>query len=197
METEKNSSKHSEKVICEIWKDIQGYEGLYQISNYGRVRTVDRVSFQKHWQGGESKYLHKGKIRTPHMRKNGYFSINLVKDRKQKTFNIHRLVALHFIPRVEGKEYVNHIDADKTNNHVSNLEWCTQKENIQYAYDNGTKTPPHERKISQFDMDGNLLKVWKSETEIERVLGIYQANIYKVCKGLRKQAGGYKWQYTE
>ena len=186
-----------ERVICEEWKDIQGYEGIYQISNHGRVRSVDRIGYQKHWQGGQSRYLHKGKILRHTFNANGYPIITLTKNGEHKTFTIHRLVAFHFIPRVDGKDCVNHLDANPKNNHISNLVWCTQSENIQYAYDHGTKTPPHERKVSQFDLDGNFIKEWKSQAEIERVLGIYQANIYKVCSGKRKQAGGFKWKYTE
>ena len=197
METGMSSSEHSERVIWEEWKDIHGYEGLYQISNYGRGRTVDRVSFQRHWQGGQSRYLHKRKIKKLFKRKDGYVCVNLTKNKKQRTFNVHRLVAIHFLPKVDGKEYVNHIDSNKNNNHFLNLEWCSQSENIQYAYDNGRKIPPHERKVSQFDMNGNFIRVWKSEAEVERALGIFQSNIHKVCKGLRNQAGGYKWQYTE
>lgn len=197
MAAEKISSADLEKTGSEQWKDITGYEGWYQISNHGRVRSVDRIGCQRHWRGGQSKYLYKGQIRIPYKRKNGYVCITLRKDGVNKTFNIHRLVALHFLPRVEGKEYVNHLDANPDNNHVSNLVWCTQSENIKYAYDNGTKKPPHEKKISQFDMDGNLIKVWKSQAEIERTLGIYQANIHKVCRGKRKMAGGFKWEYAE
>lgn len=186
-----------ERVICEEWKDIQGYEGIYQISNHGRVRSVDRIGYQKHWQGGISRYLHKGKILIQTIRPGGYMCINLKKNGHVKTYNIHRLVALHFLPKIEGKDVVNHIDSDKSNNHVSNLEWCTQSENIQYAYDQGRKTPPHEKRIAQYDMDGNLIRVWKSQAEVQRTLGIFQGNIYKVCSGKRNQAGGYKWKYAE
>lgn len=197
METEKNSLNDMAKVGCEVWKPIKGYEGLYEVSNLGRVRSLDRVGFQRHWQGGQSRYLHKGKVLKPCKRPNGYMCISLKKDGVLKTHSIHRLVALHFIPRIEGKNCINHLDANPKNNNVSNLEWCTQSENIQYAYDHGTKTPPHQRIIGQYDMDGNLLKVWNSEAEIERKLHVHQANIYKVCSGKRKTAGGFRWQYIQ
>ena len=186
-----------EKAICEEWKAIQGYENLYEISNFGRIRSLDKVGFQKHWQGGVSRYLFKGQLLKPSKGSNGYMRISLKKDGKLKTFSIHRLVGIHFLEKPDGKDYINHLDADVTNNHVSNLEWCFQSENIKYAYDNGTKKPPHMKKIGQYDSNGNLLKIWESESQIERELHIYQSNIYKVCSGKRKQAGGYKWQYIE
>lgn len=194
---EGNLSSSSVKVICEEWRPIKGYEGLYEVSNMGNVRSLDRVGYQRHWQGGLSRYFHKGHILKPHKRSNGYMCITLKKDGQKITHNIHRLVAISFIPKPNGKDCINHLDANPQNNDVSNLEWCTQSENIQYAYDHGTKTPPHQKKVGQYDFDGNLIKIWNSQTEPEKALGIFQANIYKVCNGKRKQAGGYIWRYIE
>lgn len=193
MAAENNSEQCSGNRGCEIWKDIKGYEGMYQISNWGRVRSLDRVSYQKHYSGCLSRYEHKGRILRLSSRPNGYVRVTI--NRHCET--VHRLVAEAFLEKPEGKDYINHLDANPKNNHVNNLEWCTQSENIQYAYNNGTKKPPHMKKVSQYDLNGNLIKVWISQTEAARQLGIHQANIYKVCSGKRKTAGGFKWQYTE
>lgn len=131
-------------------------------------------------------------------RPNGYVCIGLTnKEGKTKTYSIHRLVGIHFLEKPEGKGYINHLDANPSNNRVNNLEWCTQSENIQYAYNNKTKTPPHMKKVKQYDMDGNLIRIWESQTEAAKQLGLHQGNIYKVCSGKRNQTGGFKWQYTE
>ena len=198
MEQESNSLKHSVKVICEEWVDIKGYEELYQVSNMGRIRSKDRVFHQLHYSGHYAEHLLKGKIMKIGKDKKGYCRIGLTdKNGNQKTYSIHRLVGLHFLKRPEGKNYINHLDCNPSNNKANNLEWCTQSENIQYAYDNGTKVAPHTRKISQYDTQGNLIKIWNSQAEIERTLGIKQAKISKVCLGKRNHAGGYKWEYIE
>ena len=198
METEKISGRCLGKAGCEIWKDIKGYEGIYQISSWGRVRSLDHVFYQKHYSGIMAKHEIKGKIMKLHKRLNGYMCIGLTnKEGKNKTYSIHRLVGIHFLEKPEGKDCINHLDSNPSNNHVSNLEWCTQSENIFYAYRYGNMIPPHQRKVGQYDLNGNLIKVWISQTEAARQLGIHQSNIYKVCSGKRETAGGFKWQYTE
>ena len=106
----------------EVWRDIEGYEGLYQISDIGRIKS-----------------LITGKIRNLQMNKWGYPVIILTKDKKQKQMFVHRLVAKAFIPKIEGKNEVNHINGDKTDNRKENLEWCTKSENIRHAFRTGLK----------------------------------------------------------
>lgn len=113
----------------EIWKDIEGYEGFYQISNLGRTRSVDRID--------SSGNRRKGRIRKPHFTKFGYALVNLCKEGKVKHFLVHRLVAIAFIPNSENKEQVNHIDGNKKNNRLDNLEWATRSENVLHALDTG------------------------------------------------------------
>ena len=112
--------------IAEIWKDVQGYEGLYQVSNLGRVKSlgrfVDRLASGHCWQ--------KERILKPNKTKYGYLNVRLCKDSRTKDFKVHRLVALAFIPNPENKPQIDHINADKTNNTVNNLRWVTCKENI-------------------------------------------------------------------
>ena len=197
METEVHSSVDLGKVICEEWKDIQGYEGLYQVSNCGRVKSHDRVVFQSNRYGTTTVHVYKGKILKECANPNGYIHVDLHKNGKVKRFLMHRLVAMHFLKRLNEQNVINHLDGNKFNNHVSNLEWCTQSHNIQYAYEHGTKIPPHMRQIAQCDMDGNIIKIWDSIADACRKVHVSSSNVAKACRGTRKHAGGFKWQYIE
>lgn len=116
----------------EIWKDIKGYEKLYQVSNLGRIRSLDRIILQYNgYDDGER--LYKGKILKPCIKPNGYSQVGLWKDKKVKWFIIHRLVAETFIPNPENKPQVNHKDENKQNNNIKNLEWCSCSYNINYG----------------------------------------------------------------
>lgn len=116
----------------EIWKDISGYEGLYQISNLGRVKSLPRIRI-----GKGIPYITKGKIlKNSPGATGGYLRVNLCKNYKQTFFYVHRLVADAFIPKIEGKNVVNHINGLKTDNRVENLEWSTIEDNLQHAIDN-------------------------------------------------------------
>lgn len=108
------------KTINEIWKPIKGYEGLYEVSNFGRVKSLN------YNRTGEEKIL-------KFLENKKYLSVSLWKNKKYKQYKVHRLVAITFIPNPDNKPYVNHLDCDPSNNNVNNLEWCTQKENMQYA----------------------------------------------------------------
>lgn len=114
----------------EIWKDIEGYEGLYQVSNYGRVKSFDQFINQKN----NSKALRKGRILKQSKNKDGYLRLRLVKNKKGKTFFVHRLVAKTFISNPRKLNEVNHKDGNKENNNADNLEWCNRSENISHAY---------------------------------------------------------------
>lgn len=120
----------------EIWKDIKGYEGYYQISNFGKVKSLKRM---RRFRGGLA--LINERIMKPKIH-SGYYRIGLCKNNKIKTFNIHRLVALSFIPNPYKKRTINHIDCNKANNNVNNLEWNTHKENIKHALKMGLRNPP-------------------------------------------------------
>lgn len=120
--------------MIEIWKDIIGYEGLYQISNLGNIKALEKSV----WNG--QGYIHFPEIiRKPNPDKDGYLNITLSNCGKVKTYKIHRLVAEMFIPNLKNKPQVNHKDGNKTNNCVDNLEWCTNQENQQHAYRTGLK----------------------------------------------------------
>lgn len=192
----------------EIWKDVIGYEGLYQVSNQGRVRSLDRnIKVKiKH----NNKALKKGKILKIQKGKSGYIIVALCKDGKVKHYRVHRLVAAAFIDNPENKPYVNHINGDKTDNRVENLEFCTQSENVLHSYKIKLRIINEEQKerireigkksskqILQYNLEGNFIKTWDSTYEIERQLKIPHTNISKCCKNKLKTAGGYIWRYKD
>src|SRR5690625_7858572 len=120
------------RTVLENWKPVVGYEGIYEVSSLGRVRSKDR----KVWNG-RVYYDKKGRILKQSKTTTGYWKVELYKNRKKKSKKVHRLVAKSFIPRVKGKELINHKDGDPLNNKVSNLEWCNQSENMKHAYEIG------------------------------------------------------------
>ena len=156
-----------------MWKDIEGYEGLYQVSDKGEVRSLDRTERSK----GNSYRQRKGMLLKQRIDKYGYYKVNLYKDSKLKTFVVHRLVAVAFVDNPMDLPVVNHIDGDKTNNHFSNLEWCTVQENTHHAtYVLGTNdwTVGVERtKVKTFILDTNIgeVKVFESHKECEDYYG--------------------------
>ena len=126
----------------EEWKDIQGYEGLYQVSNLGRVKSLER-RVCNHNNGATR--LIREQIITPTDNGNGYKIVGLHLKRKRQNKYVHRLVAEHFLEKPSGKDFVNHIDYDKSNNAVANLEWCTQIENVAYSVEH-MKKPKTKRR---------------------------------------------------
>lgn len=130
-------------------------------------------------------------------------NVVLYKNGKQKNISVHRLVGIMFIPNPENKPEINHKDTNKLNNHISNLEWNTKKENIEHAWDNGLckivvgEGNLHNKPILQYDLQGNFIKDWISTAEAERELKINNSNITQCCKGKRNKAGGYMWRYKE
>ncbi|MBZ5203223.1 HNH endonuclease [Planomicrobium chinense] len=120
-----------------IWKDVVGYEGIYEVSNTGEVRTHEnKTTFTE--MHGKRKW--KQRVLKQKISKDNTCRVNLWKDGNVQTWLVHRLVAFAFIPQVPGKDYINHIDGSRLNNHVSNLEWCTHKENNNHAFDNDLMT---------------------------------------------------------
>jgi hypothetical protein len=128
----------------ETWADVKGYEGLYQISNLGAVKSLSRVVNQGKY--GNTRVIPETLLR-PTDNGNGYLIVGLRKDSGRKNFYIHRLVAEHFIEKVDGAMYVNHKDYDTQNNTADNLEWCTQRQNILYSA-NRMRKPHKQWKVS-------------------------------------------------
>ena len=162
----------------EIWHDIEGYEGLYQVSNKGHVKSL--------YKGSE-------KILKPWDNGRGYLLVTLYKNGVVLSKSIHRLVAISFITNPENKPQVNHKDENKSNNCIENLEWATANENINY----GTRNERASRKILQYSKSGEFIREWQGALEVERVLGIDNSHINACCRGKRKSAGGFVWKYKE
>ena len=137
-----------------------------------------------------SLYVFKNNLTT-----SGYYSVHLYKECGKRTPKmIHRLVAEHFLPNPNNYPQVNHKDENKLNNHIDNLEWCTEKYNSNYGkhHIKLSLAQPTRRTILQYDLDGNFIKEWQSNKEIIRTLKIYHA--LHCCKGLYKQSGGFVWK---
>ena len=174
----------------EIWKDIEGYEGLYQISSLGKVKSLPKITFN-----AKGQYKTKERILKYGKNQYGYFQISLWKDGKRKNKPIHKLIATMFIPNPKKYKIINHIDGNKQNNNIQNLEWCTQKHNVKEAYRLGL-TSKRYKSVNQYDLHNNFIKTWKSIAEINKKLKIDESSIVRCCKGRQNKAGNYIWRYT-
>ena len=168
---------------CE-WFDIKDFENLYQVNKYGDVKSL----------GGKYK---KSRILKPKVDRYGYYNVVLFKDNKMYYKTIHRLVAETLIPNPSNLPQINHIDENKLNNNVDNLEWCSPKYNSNYGTRNKRIGENGRRPINQYTIQGEYIKTWSGMVEIEQTLGIRHGNIYRCCRGLRKSTHGYKWAYKE
>lgn len=187
----------SMNIIGENWKDVPDYEGLYLISNKGRVKSVPRVMHK----GTKFAYSSKEKILKTTISKDGYVYVSLCKNGKMKQKAIHRLVAIAFIPNNGLLSDVNHKDENKLNNCVENLEWCSKEYNTKY----GTRTERTSKPILQYTKDGVFIRRFASVKEASRITKIGSSNISNCAKNkvLTKDgkqyrcqsAGGYIWKY--
>ena len=188
----------------EEWRDIEGYEGLYKISSYGRVYSVPRQATS-------------GGIIKPSYSTSGYLQTHLCKDSKCKTFQIHRLVAKHFLENPYGLPEVNHKDECKNNNCVWNLEYCTRVYNQNYGtaikraveshdYEaSAKKSAAHHdyskiggkraKSVLQMELDGTIVRQWERMRDIQRELGYSVGNISNACNGKIKSAYGFLWKF--
>lgn len=181
-----------EKYLFEEWRAVAGYKGLYEVSNYGRVRSYRR-------QGS------KGGLKTPSLTKDGYLRLNLCKSGKHKPCLVHRLVAFAF-PEICGEWFegaeVNHRNEVKTDNRAENLEFIPHRDNSIYGTANerrskAVKGTKETKAISQYDLCGSFIKTWVSSVEIEKELGFSSGNIVSCCKGRYKTMYKYIWRYAD
>jgi len=183
----------------EIWKDVVGYEGLYQVSNFGNVRSLN-------WRNtGVIKNL----WLKPHNK--GYLQVELFKNKTRSCVVVHRIVAEAFIPNPFGFPQVNHKDEVKTNNRVDNLEWCTRSYNSLYSIKKHPERKPKgvgrrkgcrfkgvnsDKEIVQLTLDDEPIRMWDCSRNIFLETGMSDWSISECCRGNRKTAYGYKWQYV-
>lgn len=167
----------------EEYRDIAGYEGLYQVSNYGNIKSLGNNKSRKE------------KILKPLVKK-GYLIVTLYKKGVSTNYCVHRLVAQAFIPNPDAKEQVNHINGIKSDNNVQNLEWNTASENVQHAYDLGLCEKSRKDK-SVMVLCITTGEIYESISEAANQTGTQRSNISKCCNGERKTAGGLEWQYIK
>jgi hypothetical protein len=175
----------------EIWKPIQDYIGLYEISNIGRVKSLKRIKNGK----GNSKIEVNERILSPYIKEKKYIIIHLCKNGKVKAFTIHRLVAIHFVNNPENKSIINHKDCNKHNNSWDNLEWVTSSENIKHAWDNGIYTDRFlitrsaNEKCKKPVICVQTEEIFESASEAGRRKNICKSSIIANCRNKRKSAG--------
>ena len=197
----KGKSKGISNMCEEIWKDITGFESLYQVSNLGRVRAL-------HFGGHKERRIGILKLINS---STGYYVVNLFKDGKYAQRYIHRLVADAFIPNPGGKPVVDHINTNAKDNRVDNLRWATIKENVNnpisakrridktrhvFLGKSGAKSYV-ARRVVQKDLQGNVIRIWDCMSDAWKSFGLDSGAITHCCKGERKTAGGYCWDYAE
>ena len=185
------------KANFELWKDIEGFEGLYQVSTWARVRSLDRWITYKNGR----KRFYKSRIKTTSYDKYGYVIVKLCKNSKCYDKKVHRLVAEAFISNPKNLPCINHKDEVKDNNYPFNLEFCTYEYNNNYGTKNerAAKTNTNgkrSKKVYQYNKKGNLIKIWVSASETGRN-GFNLSHIVECCNGNRKTHKGYIWSYEE
>lgn len=178
-------------MIEEVWKQIENYED-YEISNYGRVR---RIRYDN--KGNKGQYPIPNYLK-PKIDKDGYIHYTLCVKQKNKLFSAHKLVALNYIPNPLNKPQINHIDGNKQNNYVGNLEWCTQQENNLHALRTGLRVMKNNKLskvVEQYDLNGNLINEYKSSGDAGRINNISSSHIRDCCRGRLKTYKKYIWKY--
>ena len=177
----------------EIWKDIKGFEGLYQVSNLGRVKSLER--FRK----GKNSSLAsvKEKILKSYMLNSGYYIIGLTKQSILKTYLIHRLVWEAFNGSISEGYEINHLNEKKFDNRLENLNLMTHRENINYGTGIERSVKKRANGVLQFTLEDIFIKEYPSTKQVERELGFDQGNIVNCCKGRYKQMYGFIWRYKK
>lgn len=182
----------------EVWKDIEGFEGWYQVSNLGRVRSLKR----KNDCNNNVDFLYLVPIKNWA----GYCRVGLYRNKKRKLFSVHRLVARAFLPNPCNKQQINHLNGDRSDNRACNLSWCSGSENVKHSYEKLGRRPPRLGlcgkdcpgvKLVLQIKDGVVVAKFYGCNEAERQTGINRKLISRVCRNGRKHAGGYCWRYED
>ena len=184
------------------WKPIANYEGLYEVSDEGNVRSLDR--YRKSNIRHVTKTFISGKELKQNLKRNGYRTVDLCKDGKVKTTLVHRIVADAFLPNPQNLRFVNHKDSNRENNRVENLEWVTSSENRTHGISNGNVTfsskPVFCEETGQVFSRPQLAAEWIASKYPERINGTIRVaahNIGSACKGRTPRAYGFTWKYYE
>lgn len=175
----------------EIWKDVVGFEGCYEVSNFGNVRSVDRVIVRNN---GTVLPI-KGKLLRLQQKSNGRVYANLSKENKRYCKTVHRLVMTAFVANPKNLPHINHKDEDPTNNRLDNLEWCTEEYNYNYGTRNERCTKSKYKPINVYDLQGNFICSYESIKCAAKDLNCDESCITKVCKGKNKYHRNYIFKY--
>lgn len=180
--------------VEEIWKDVQGYEGEYQVSNLGRVKSLDKTVYVKN----NNTAVKHGKVLKARECQ-GYYYVCLSSKNIKKMCRVHILVAKAFVQNFKNKKTVNHINGNKLDNRAENLEWLSIKENLVHAWNNGLNKRGKPREIYQYDLEGKCVAKYESAKEASRKTGIDHANICRVASSSKyyHTAGGYSWKWSK
>lgn len=176
----------------EIWKNIEGFDGLYQVSNKGRVKSLNRKL-------ADGRIWNERIMKTPLSA--GYPTVSLRLNNVYVRERVHRLVGKAFVEGYKPEYVINHIDGNKLNNHYTNLEWCNHKNNLNHAFSTGLNNAldrmheTNQKKTVQLDLNGNLIKIHESAKHAAESVNCPIQNITRVCRGERNTARGYKWCY--
>lgn len=180
----------------EIWKPVVGWEGLYEVSNLGNIRTLDK--YVNSAIKNNNKVKRKGKLLKQYI-KNQYLQVTLTYNNKRKYINVHRLVAEAFLSNPNKFPQVNHKDENKLNNCVDNLEWCSAKYNCNYGNRNKKiyeNNPFKSIKVNQYDLNNNLINSFDSIAEASRYFGCSSLTISRYCRNITK-CKNYIWRYAD
>lgn len=184
-------------VMKEIWKPIKDYEGLYEISNFGNVKILARNYTRYNYLTKRYNIIKVKEKITQGTINGGYRRICLTKNKVEKNKHIHKLVAEAFISNPNNYSYVNHIDGNKQNNYIDNLEWCTLYQNNTHAYKTGLRKSTDITPILQYDLEGNFIREYKSINEASKETNLDIRHISRNINGIGKQIGGYKFVKKE
>lgn len=188
--------------MTEEWKSVIGYEGFYEISNFGNCKSVERIVFYNN-DSKNRKAIFKSKLLKKTLTEHGYIKYRLSLDGAGKSIFAHKLVALAFIVNPDNKPQINHIDSNPKNNNANNLEWVTASENLRHSYDEGFRenkyygaTPNRKIEVSQLK-NGVIVKTWESIKAACVDSRFDSSSISKCCKGKLKSHKGFEWKYTD
>lgn len=176
----------------EEWRPVKGFEGLYEVSNLGRVRSLDRIIKRRN-----GNIVYKGKILKQQIKKKKRYGIILTKNYNRRNFMVHRLVAEAFIPNPKHLETINHKDENTFNNNVNNLEWMTQRENILYGTRTERAKKKIQKKVEKLTKDFEHVEYYDSLTDAAIKNNAHISNISSAIHGRYKSCVGYIWRMVD